>query len=420
MIGFSATEGSLNIELSTAEVAPAEVGLSSTRLSHLDRHLHEYVDEGRIPGVVSLVARRGRIAHLDTYGSMDLEAGKPMQADTIFRIYSMTKPIVSVALMMLYEEGRVRLEQPAADFIPEFADLQVFVGGTAERPELEPPHRAMTVRDVLTHTSGLIYAFDNPSPVAELYEAAGLGRLDRPETLRAAIEALSRVPLASHPGENWIYGVSTDVVGHLVEVISGQTLDVFLAERVFEPLGMVDTGFFVPAEKLDRLAANYEPAEGGGLKLLDAPQTSRFASPPTFLSGGAGLVSTAADYLSFCQALVDDGAGLGEPRLLGRKTVELMTSNHLPGDIASIATHGWALDYHGEGFGLGFAVALDPAKMQKAGSVGQYNWGGAATTIFWIDPAEELIVLVLTQLMPSISEALRSELMALVYPALLD
>jgi CubicO group peptidase (beta-lactamase class C family) len=409
----------VSIELSLPVVTPAEVGLSELQFAQLDRHLHGYVDAGTLPGVVTLVSRRGRIAHVDAYGSMNIAAGKPMQTDTIFRFYSMTKPIVSVALMMLYEEGRFRLDEPVETFIPELADRQVLVGGTAEKPELVPARRSITPRDLLTHTSGIIYPYEgfDAGILGEIYRAVPVGgRLDH-RTLQDFIEALGKVPLASHPGEHWIYGLSTDVCGHLVEVLSGQTLDVFLAERIFEPLELVDTGFHVPPEKLDRFVVNYQPADGGGLEVVDDPHGSHYASPQTLFSGGAGLVSTAADYLRFCQALLDDGAGRSR-RLLGRKTVELMTSNHLDSDIASIAVSGWALEYHGEGFGLGFAVSLDPAKMQRSGSVGEYNWGGAATTIFWIDPAEELIAIMLTQVMPSMSDRLRPELMALVYAAL--
>jgi CubicO group peptidase (beta-lactamase class C family) len=409
----------LSIDLSLPVVAPAEVGLDEPQLEQLDRRLHAHVDDGTIPGVVTVVSRHGRVAHLDVYGSMDIAAGKAMEADTIFRIYSMTKPVVSVALMMVYEEGRFRLDEPVETFVPELANRRVLVGGTAEKPELVPARRSITPRDLLTHTSGIIYPYEgfDSGVLGEIYRSIPVGGRQDHRTLQDFVEALGKAPLAFHPGERWIYGLSTDVCGHLVEVLSGQTLDVFLAERIFEPLEMVDTAFHVPPDKLDRLVVNYQSAEGGGLEVLDDPQSSPYGTPPTLFSGGAGLVSTAADYLRFCQALLDDGAGRSR-KLLGRKTVELMTSNHLESDIASIATSGWALDYRGQGFGLGFAVCLDPAQMQRSGSVGEYNWGGAATTIFWIDPAEELIAVVLTQVMPSISDQLRPELMALVYAAL--
>jgi CubicO group peptidase (beta-lactamase class C family) len=408
--------------------APEEVSMSSARLRHVTRLVHGYVDSGKLPGTITLVARRGKVVYFDTYGHMDDEAGKAMRPDTIFRIYSMTKPIVSVALMTLYEEGAFQLDDPAAKFIPELGDLQVLASGTAESYQTREPARAMTVRDLLMHTSGLMSmpaaaAGASAAPVATLYERAALRGANADGTLAEMIAKLGQLPLHCDPGSTWIYGISTDVVGYLCEVLSGQSLDRFLEERIFGPLHMPDTGFTVRASELDRFAANYRRGDTGHPPYvpIDRPATSAYAQPRRYLSGSGGLVSTAADYLRFCQMLVNGGA-LDGTRILGPRTLRLMTGNHLPGgrDLQQMARPGDPAGRPGIGFGLGFAVLLDPAAAQRVGTAGEYYWGGAASTAFWVTPAEDLVVIFLTQLMPSSSYPISRELRATVYQAITD
>jgi CubicO group peptidase (beta-lactamase class C family) len=402
-----------------------QVGLSGERLARIDAHLtRHYIDPGKIAGALTLVARRGEIAHLSPLGLMDRERGVPMADDTIFRIYSMSKPITSVALMMLYEHGHFQLDDPVHRWIPEWRDLRVFAGGDHSRFITEPCRRAMTVRDLLTHTSGLTYGFMERTPVDEAYRNVGIGSLGKrfAGDLAAMVQALATVPLEFSPGSAWNYSVSTDVIGHLVERISGERFDEYLRRHIFDPLGMVDTAFFVPEEKLPRFAACYRRGPGKKLLLMDDPQTSEYRHAPRMLGGGGGLVSTAADYLRFCRMLLGGGA-LDGVRLLGRKTIESMTRNHLPGgqDLTQAAVGMFSEStMSGTGFGLGFAVTLDPVASGGIGSVGEYSWGGAASTIFWIDPREELIVIFLTQLFPSRTFNFRGQLKSLVDPALLD
>jgi len=399
-------------------VSPSSVGLSATRLHQIAPHLNRYVDEGKLPGYQVMVARRGRMAYLHRYGLCDVENKKPVADDTIFRIYSMTKPITSVALLQLYEQGRFLLTDPASRFIPAFKKLQVFASGDAAAYQTSPPAREVTIRDLFTHTAGFTYgAFNNHHPVDLLY------REHSPQagTLDAMIAKLSELPLVFSPGTRWNYSVATDILGYLVEQISGQTLDQYFADHILEPLGMADTAFFVPENKRDRLAANYGFHEGG-LRLIDNPAESPYLKPPTFRSGGGGLVSTCADYFRFAQMLLNKGE-LDGVRILGRKTVELMTANHMPnnGDLSSMGMPVFSeTPYDGIGFGLGVSVMLDPAKAQILGSPGEYAWGGAASTAFWVDPVEEQIVIFLTQLMPSSSYPIRRELRVLSYGAIVD
>jgi CubicO group peptidase (beta-lactamase class C family) len=401
---------------------PENVGLSSERLARIDRHLERrYLDQKKIAGALTLIARRGRVAYLSPLGMMDLERGRPMREDTLFRIYSMTKPITSVALMTLYEHGHFRLEDPVHKFIPAWRNLAVYQGGNHPVFITSPVQRPMTVRDLLTHTAGLTYGFMERTNVDRAYRRLGIG--ERTGTLRETIDKLAGLPLEFSPGTRWNYSVATDVLGHLVEVISGKAFDVFLKEELFEPLGMRDTAFWVPPEKLERFATNYSRGPDKALRIEDAPETSPYAKPATYLSGGGGLVSTAADYLRFCQMLLGGGE-LDGARILGRKTIELMTQNHLPGgqDIAALNVGGQfsQVSYEGVGFGLGFSVTLDPARAQVVGSVGEYAWGGAASTAFWIDPAEDLIVIFMTQFMPSGTFDFRGQLKSIIYPALSD
>ena len=398
-------------------------GISIDALARLDQHLlSRYVQPEKIAGCLTLISRHGEFAHLSAMGSMDRERNKPMATDTIFRFYSMTKPITSVALMQLHEQGMFQLTDPVSRFIPQWRDLQVMCGGDWPNFETRPADRPMTVRDVLSHQSGLTYGFmegqlERAYNKADVYQAGTMAGRD----LQSMIDRLAEMPLKFSPGDNWNYGVSTDVCGYLVETISGQRFDEYLQEHIFDPLGMEDTGFDVPPEKIDRFAANYERGPDRKLRLLDDPATSNYAEPQTFFSGGGGLVSTAHDYHRFCQMLLNGGE-LDGARLLGPKTIELMTMNHLPDgqDLSERALGTFSETANdGVGFGLGFAMIVDIPRTQNVGSVGEYYWGGAASTIFWIDPAEEMIVIFLTQFMPSGTFNFRGQIKQILYPGLL-
>lgn len=406
---------------SFVEADPEDVGMSSAGLANVSRLVQGYVDDGKYPGAICLVARRGKVVHSVTYGDMDVERGKPMRPDTIFRIFSMTKPIASVALMTLYEEGRFQLDDPASKFIPELADVKVFDGGTADDYQVREPARRMTVRDLLMHTSGLA-AFNGRSPVGELYRRAGIRAAESESTLAAMVTKLGSIPLQADPGAQWIYGISTDLVAYLCEVLSGMPFDRYLRERIFEPLGMVDTGFGVPADKVDRFAACYGPQDGSPrYTLIDDPVTSAYTRPRTFFSGVSGLVSTAADYLRFCRMLANGGE-LDGARVLGPRTLRLMTANHLPGgvDLTAMAEFGGETKRHGQGFGLGFGVLLDQTVAQTIGTAGEFFWGGAASTAFFVTPAEDLITIFLTQFRPSAAYPIRRELRATIYSSIVD
>lgn len=401
---------------------PAELGLSAERLARIEPFFQQrYVDTAKLAGLVTVVARAGQVAHVAAIGARDIAAAAPMTTDTIFRIYSMTKPIVSVALLSLYEEGRFQLDDPVSRFIPSWADLRVWSDGTPDGYTTTFPEREMQIRDLLTHTSGLTYGFMNRHPVDGLYRRRGVER-DGAPNLQEMIDKLGQLPLRFSPGTQWSYSVATDVCGYLCEVISGRPLDQFLAERIFVPLGMVDTAFWVPPDKIHRLSANYAFTNQDPLALFDAPATSTYRQPPTFLSGGGGLVSTAQDYLQFALMLANRGAHNGH-RVLGRKTVEYLSTNHLPGggDLASMGQRVFSeVSYEGIGFGLGVSVTLDPAKAGAVGSVGDHGWGGAASTAFWVDRSEDLVVVLLAQLMPSSTYPIRREMRALTYQALTD
>ena len=402
------------------EFKPEEVGLSSERLERVTTWMAEHVDAGRLPGALTAVVRHDKLVYLQTYGQRDVENAKPVEADTIFRFYSMTKPITTVAAMMLYEQGRFQLDDAVAKFIPALGGLEVFVSGDENRFETEATHRDMTIRDLMTHTSGLTYGFLEEGPVDALYRANGVDFGEGGVPLKEVVARLGEMPLLCQPGSQWNYSVATDVLGHLVEVLSGQALDEYFAEHILGPLGMVDTAFHVPEAKVDRFAANYARAKGGGVRVIDAVEGSRFTKPAVTFSGGGGLVSTAADYIRFCRMIARKGE-LDGVRLLGRKTVEYMTINHLPGDLSEMGQATFAeTSYDGIGFGLGFSVMLDPAKAQIVGSPGEHAWGGAASTAFWIDPVEDMFVIFLTQLMPSSAFPLRRELKALTYQAIID
>jgi len=397
--------------------------MSKAALDRLEHHLKSrYVDAGRFPGTQLLVYRRGNVVHSTVQGFADLERKVPLKDDTIFRIYSMTKPITSVAFMMLFEEGRVALDEPVHKYIPEWKNLGVFVAGNAPAFLTRPPSRPMLIVDLLRHTSGLTYGFQQRSNVDAAYREMKVGAIAKAGTLQSMIEDLSRIPLEFSPGEAWNYSVSTDVIGYLIGKISGKPFEQFLKERILNPLGMNDTDFFVPADKAHRLAACYSADGKDGMTLQDDPTTSSFLSPPALVSGGGGLCSTAADYLTFCRALLNGGE-VGGVRLIGPKTLKLMTSNHLPGgrDLTEMSRSLFSEATNaGVGFGLGFSVTMDPAKTLISGSAGEYAWGGAASTAFWIDPAEDLITIFMTQVLPSSCYPVRRELRTMVYAAITD
>ena len=411
---------------------PASLGFDPARLERIDTFIKErYLDTGRFPGFSLLISRRGQVAHVSTQGHRNVETGAPMTADTIVRIYSMTKPITSVALLSLYEEGLFRLDDPVSKFIPSFADLRVFADGSTVAYSTTFPEREMTIRDLFTHTSGLTYGFMQRHPVDALYRQRGL---DDDHKLEDWVELLADIPLLFSPGSQWSYSVATDVLGRLVEIIGGMPFDQFLQQRIFDPLGMHDTSFHVDDDKADRFAACYvlpalspffvpEDASGEAKVVVDdGGPKSLYRTPRAFQSGGGGLTSTLGDYHRFTSMLLGGGS-LDGNRVLGRKTLQYATSNHLP-DGADLAAMGQAVfsetNYDGVGFGLGFSVVLDPMAAQVLSSPGEFAWGGAASTLFWVDPAEELAVVGLTQLLPSSAYPIRQELKPLVYSALVD
>lgn len=376
-----------------------------------------YLDNARLPGTLIRVLHRGETVFSDVQGYADLAAGKPLADDSVFRIYSMTKPIASIALMMLVEEGKLQIEDPVHRYIPSWKDLKVFEAGTLKTGwKTTAPKRPMQVIDLLRHTAGLTYGFQLNTNIDAAYRRLGIGEIDKGDmTLERMIDLLATLPLEFSPGDWWNYSVATDVVGWLVQVISGEPFEQFLERRIFRPLGMVDTGFSVRAGQGHRLATCYQPDPKGGMTVQDQAETSSFLKPPKFISGGGGLVSTAADYLKFAEAL-----RTGSPRLVGRKTLELMTANHLPGgqDLPRVSRSAFSeAAYDGVGFGLGFATTTDVHKTMLAGNNADYFWGGAASTFFWIDPAEELTVLFLTQLLPSSTWPVRRQLRTMIYSA---
>jgi CubicO group peptidase (beta-lactamase class C family) len=402
------------------DIAPAEAGFDAGRLERITEHLESrYVAPGKIAGCQAVVARHGRVAYFRSLGHMDRERATPMADDAIFRIYSMTKPITSVALMSLYERGMFQLDDPVHKAIPEWRDQRVYVSGEGDAMVTREPDRPMTFRHVLSHTGGLTYGMTR-HPVDRAYAAAGVAR-GAGETLRTFVEKLAHAPLHYAPGTAWMYSYSTDVCGYLVEALSGRRFDEFLRDEIFEPLGMRDTAFHVAPEKAQRLAANYERRPDKTLRLIDDPAASTYLREPSFFSGGGGLTSTTADYLRFCEML-RRGGELDGARILSRRTIDLMTKNHLPGGgtLADLAIGAFSeTAYDGVGFGLGFAMTLSDVATGTPG-VGDYYWGGAASTIFWIDPKEDLVVIFMTQLMPSATFNFRGQLKTIIYGAMTD
>jgi CubicO group peptidase (beta-lactamase class C family) len=392
-------------------------GFDAGRLERITEHLAQrYVEPGKIAGCQTLVAREGRVAYFRSLGLASLETGAPVREDTIWRIYSMTKPITSVALMTLYEQACFHLNDPVHRFLPEFADVKVCVAAEGGGERLEVPRSPMTMRDVLAHTSGLGYGSNPDHPVDRLYAEAGLR--DQSLTLEEFTRRLASLPLKFHPGTRWHYSFATDVCGRLVEVISGRPFDDYLRETIFEPLGMADTSFAVPPPAVDRFATNYQRGPDKRLELFDDSRRS-YLEPGRLKSGGGGLVSTTGDYLRFTEMLRRGGELDGE-RILAPNTLRFMAANHLPGGLTlkELAMDAFAeTAFDGVGFGLGFAVLLDPVAAQSVGSAGEYYWGGAASTVFWVDPVEQLVVIFMTQLMAGTFN-FRGQLRQLVHQAL--
>ncbi|MFB2706776.1 serine hydrolase domain-containing protein [Marinobacter shengliensis] len=395
-------------------------GLSLDRLERISRHFEQnYIQPGKLPGFAALVARHGKIVWSEARGLRDIERNLPMERDTVFRIYSMTKPITSIAMMQLYEQGKFLLNDPVHKYIPSWRNLRVYKGGRYPDFKTEPATTTMTIRDLMTHTSGLTYGFTERTEVDAAYRQL---KLDGSSilTLEKLVDRLADLPLEFSPGTAWNYSVSTDVIGYLVQLLSGQPLDDYFQEHIFKPLGMTETGFQVRPDQQDRFAACYLHQPGDTMKLQDDPQRSKYLKQPRFLSGGGGLVSTIDDYYRFAQALCQGGEYQGQ-RIIGRKTLEFMRLNHLPGgkDLPALSIGGFSeTPYAGSGFGLGFSVKTDVAKSATIGSEGEFGWGGLASTSFFVDPVEDMVVIFMTQLIPSSSYAIRQELRALVYGAL--
>ncbi len=407
--------------------SPIRAGMAVDRLQRLSRQLQQqYVEPGHLPGCQWLVARHGQVVAQDSMGAMDLGRGRPMRPDALFRIYSMSKPVTSVALMMLWEEGRFQLDDPVQRYIPSWAGHRVWVEGEGAAMRTRAPHAPMTMRQLLNHSSGLTYggallpAGAEPDPVDRVYRQLDISTHNG-DALGTFIDKLGGVPLRYEPGQAWAYSFATDVCGYLVQQLSGQPFDQFLQQRIFAPLGMVDTAFVVPAHKLERLAALYRFDAEQRMVLVDDPQRSAWALPPALPSGGGGLVSSLADYHRFAE-LLRRGGELEGVRLLGPRTLALMRRNHLPGgvDLTRCAVDAFSeTAYRGVGFGLGFATTLDEVAAGTPGA-GDFYWGGMASTIFWVDPREDLVVILMTQLMPSRTFNLRGLFKSIVYAALVD
>jgi CubicO group peptidase (beta-lactamase class C family) len=428
-VGLIVSQTTLGYCQQEIQITPAEdVGMSSERLERIVPGLtKKFIETGKIPGTVTLVARRGKVVHFEAAGRRNIEADLPMERDTIFRLYSQSKPVTGVATMILFEEGHFLLTDPISRYLPEFEDMKVYKGFKDGKIETEPA-RPITIQHLLTHTSGLTYSFF-PSPVGLMYREAGVGGTAQESAPFASLDewcrALAELPLVAQPGTEWNYSAGMDVLGRLIEVVSGMSYGEFLKERLFDPLGMVDTGFFVPDEKIERFAALYAATRTGGMELSDDPETSPYREPPAMDMGGAGLVGTAADYLRFAQMLANGGE-LDGVRILGSKTVDLMMMDHLneefpPDPLSSLfdlgGTRGRAWGY---GFGLTGYVVTDPALTGLPVSKGVFSWGGAATTHFYVDREEELVGIVMTQLMPDGTHPVTQHMLLLMYQAIID
>lgn len=395
-------------------IRPEKVGMSPARLERLTGALQRYVDDGELAGAVALVARHGHIAYFESVGLADVERKAAMRRDTIFRIASQTKAIVSVGIMILQEEGRLLTTDLVSKYIPAYSSTSVAVAREGGGYDVVPANRPISIRDLLTHTAGIGYGY---GVAADRWQQAGIQGwyfADRNEPIGATIERIAELPFDAQPGTEWVYGYSTDILGVVIEKASGMSLADFLRQRIFEPLGMVDTHFYLPPDKRDRLAAVYSVSDSGGLERAPEPgamvgQGAYVDGPRRSYSGGAGLLSTANDYARFLQMLLNGGE-LGGTRILSRKSVELMTADHLH-DIAF---------RDGVGFGLGFSVVEDLGSRGVPGTVGEFGWGGAYHSSYWVDPAEDLIVVYFTQLIPAGNRDDHAKLRALVYQSIED
>lgn len=390
---------------------PKRLGFSDERLGRIQQLQQRFVDEGKLPGFVTLIARRGEIAYLHTVGYRDIARKRPYEIDTIVRIFSMTKPITTVALLMLYEQSLFNLHDPLYDYLPEFKEITVYEGG-----ERVPAASSITIQHILTHTSGITYGNPEGSPVDRQYHEADLHNKER--SLEEVVKQIATLPLRFHPGTKWHYGMSTDVVGRLVEVLSGQSLADFIEQHICQPLGMVDTAFHIDPNKTNRFATLYQVTPENPLAVLDEPETSGYLPPVTMYSGGGGMISTVGDYYRFTQCLANNGQ-LDGVRLLGRKTVQRMRQNHLAPKLLPVRFE-FSEPYYGLGFGLGVSPMLDITQSGIMGSNGDHGWGGYAETVFWIDPQEEMIVINMTQCIPSGYHPIRKLLRTAVYQALID
>ncbi|MEN9507419.1 MAG: hypothetical protein RI958_3345 [Actinomycetota bacterium] len=410
----------ITLELTTD---PTDLGLDPSRLERIDRHFERYVTDGRLAGWQLAIMRDGRLAHVASRGHRDREAARPVTDDTVWRIYSMTKPITSAAALMLWEEGAFELKDPVSRFLPEFADLRVWRSGSVTNPRLDPVRDPMEMWHLMTHTAGLTYGFMFAHPVDDLYRRAGFEwGVPHDSDLAGVCERLARLPLLFQPGAEWNYSMSIDVLGRVLEVIEGRPLDEILRTRLFDPLGMVDTAFHADDARAERLAMLYGAHPASGLAVPLAAQAAAATRPPTALLGGGGLVSTMADYLRFAEMLRRRGE-LDGVRLLSPRTVEYASANHLPGgrDLSEFGRPLFSeTTFDGVGFGLLGSVTLDPVTAKVPGSVGEFGWGGAASTTFWVDPAEDLTCVFMTQLLPSSTHPIRSQLKQLVTQALVD
>ena len=426
----------------TKESQSTICGMSATRLQQVNRWLHHQVSCGRLAGASVLIGRHGKTTLFDAAGMADIDNSKPFDRDTVVRIYSMTKPITTVAAMMLYEQGHYQLDDPIARYLPEFANTPVWLGGDNPIDATEEQRSPITIRQLMNHTAGLSYEFMQSTPVDQYYRDHEINFQRTDCTLADVVKNLTKAPLLCQPGTQWNYSVATDVLGRLVEVWSGQLLREFLIDHILTPLEMNDTDFHVAKQNLARFSAMYGPRGGGGLgnvgatgaknelsakpvmelELIDPASGSRFTRPAAVYSGGGGLTGTIDDYARFCQMILNGGE-LNGKRLLSPLTVDYMCSNQLPGntDMAAMGQSVWSeTSYEGIGFGLGFAVVLDPVKAQTITSVGECHWGGAASTFFWVDRKLGLYTILLTQLLPSSTYPLRRELRTQVYQAVVD
>ena len=422
---------------------PEQLGMCPTRLGRVTDWLNQQIDNERLAGASVLIGRRGQLGYFATAGHADQESKTPFSRDTLVRIFSMTKPVTTVAAMMLYEQGAFQLDDPVAKYLPVFADTRVWMGGDSDLSSTLPQDSTMTVRHLMTHTAGLTYGFMHTNAVDAAYRKNGIEFPGADGDLETWIDRLAELPLICQPGIQWNYSVATDVLGRLVEIWSGLSLNEYFASAIFEPLGMSSTGFHVAPENHHLFASLYGPKHGGdmssvasttvdssdpttkqrgGLRQLESGAASRYLQPTQLYSGGGGLVGSINDYARFAQMLLNDGV-LEGCRLLSPSTIRFMRANQLPDnrDMAAMGQPVWSeTSYDGIGFGLGWAVVLDPVKAHMVASVGEHHWGGAASTFFWLDPAEELFTVFFTQLMPSSTYPIRRELRTRVYQALTD